>query len=380
MNHPKPGGDPRCPALCANDRGEESPNGYAVTAGDRPDLTEGRDAGEGAGRGPDVLSSSSDEPWAEQRLRQALERSGAVAWTRRHRLLLGGLVAVLVVAAAGTGYLATRPPPADPVVRVSIVGFASGTTSDFDAVRRSRAQLTYQLTAHAAGDVDTAVGVVGPGLTRPTSSMAKVKFGLPRVGTLGATVDCTDSHWWVAKDADYRARVRRTDRYGRVTTYDAPLAQSGAVWHFAVRSTCLRTFARTLPPALGAASVVPGKHKVEVTLTLTNPSRHALWVQATAFGDDTATSTGGALKPLPAGGAASVEMSVRAVDCARGTPHVPFASDPQGGQGQDIALPVYLADRKIPNYLQLAFAWARLDSASTALVNRQLATLCPRTR
>ena len=143
-----------------------------------------------------------------------------------------------------TQYLVTRPPPADPVVDVSIAGFASGVSSDFDALHRSRAELTYQVTAHGAGDVDTAVGIVGPGLRSPASSISKVKPGLPRVGTLGATVDCADPRWWAAKDADYRARVRRTDTYGRVTTYDAPLGSSGAVWHFGVRRNCLRTSSR----------------------------------------------------------------------------------------------------------------------------------------
>jgi hypothetical protein len=242
-NNLKPGGGLRSGALCANDRGDAVPNGRAVTSGNgRRDLRDGRDAGNGAHHGPDLLSSSTDEPWAEDRLRQALERSGALAWTRRHRLLLGGLAALLVVVAAGAGYILTRPPAVDPVVDVSIVGFGSGALSDFDALRGSRRELIYQLTAHAAGDVDTAVGVVGPALSNPTSSISKVKLGLPRVGTLGATVDCADSGWWVAKDADYRARVRRTDTYGRVTTYDAPLGPSGAVWHVGIRSICLRTF------------------------------------------------------------------------------------------------------------------------------------------
>ncbi|MDX6233606.1 MAG: hypothetical protein QOH68_2640, partial [Nocardioidaceae bacterium] len=179
-------------------------------------------AGEGPPPALDVLSSSEDEPRAEDRLRSALGRSAAVGWMRRHRLLMGGLAAVLVVAAAVTAYGVSRPPPANPVVDVTIAGFTSGASSDFDALSRSRAELTYQLTVHGAGDVDTAVGIVGPGLSNPTSSISKVKFGLPRVGTLGATADCSDPRWWAGKDANYRARVRRTDTYGRITTYDAP--------------------------------------------------------------------------------------------------------------------------------------------------------------
>jgi hypothetical protein len=352
-----------------------------VTTGDnRQDRGEGGHAGQGPQPVLDLLTSSGDEQRAEDRLWNALGRSGALAWTRRHRPLVGGLAAVLVVLAALTTYVVTRPPPADPVVDVSVAGFASGATSDFDALSRSRAELTYQVTVHGAGDVDTAVGIVGPGLSNPTSSISTVKFGLPRVGTLGATVDCSDPRWWAGKDADYRARVRRTDTYGRVTTYDASLGPSGAVWHFGVRRACLRNFVATLPPAVASASVVPGKHKVVVTLTMTNPSRHALWVRAAPLGTEIVTTTGGALRPLPAGGSASVEMSIRAADCASGTPHVPMATDVQGVPGQDLALPVYLTDARVPTNYQTAAAFPRVDLASTALLNRQLATLCPHRR
>jgi hypothetical protein len=227
--------------------------------------------------------------------------------------------------------------------------------------------------------VDTAVGIVGPGLSNPTSSISKVKFGLPRVGTLGATVDCSDSRWWAAKDADYRARVRRTDTFGRVTTYDAPLGPSGSRWHYGVRRSCLRPFVATMPPAVASASVAPGKHYVEVTLTVTNPSRHALWVQAGPLDTEIVTTTGAPVRSLPAGGSASVELSIRAADCASGTPHVPVATDVQGVPGQDIALPVYVTDERVTHY-ELAAAFPRVDAASTALLNRQLATLCPRHR
>jgi hypothetical protein len=226
-----------------------------------------------ANHGLDLLLSPADgprEPW----LRQTLERSGALAWPGRHRRLLGGLTALLVVVAVGVEYLVTRPPPPDPVVDVAVVGVDQGTSSsDFDAQGRVRARLSYQVTAHAVGDVITALGVVGPGLSNPTSTIPRVRFTLPKAGTLGATVDCSDSAWWSAKDADYRARVRRTDTHGGVTTYDAPLDQSNASWHNGVRGSCLTSFFEALPAATGTASAIPGKHALRVTLTLTNPSR-----------------------------------------------------------------------------------------------------------
>jgi hypothetical protein len=335
------------------------------------------DGGHGAQHGPDLLTSSVDEPRAEERLREALERSRARAWVGRHRPLLAGLVALLAFVAAGTWYVVTRPPPLDPVVNVSVVEFRDGASLEFDSQNQARTKMSYQVTAHVAGDVVAAIGIVGPGLTRPVSTIPTLKVGLPKAGSLGATVDCTDSTWWSAKDVDYRARVRRTDTYGRVTTYDAPLGQSNARWHAGVRSTCLRSFVKSLPAAVGSASVGPGHHKVDVTLTLTNPTRHALWAQATPFGDETVTTTRGALTPLPAGGTATIKFSMRSVDCANGTPHVPVAKD---SDGQAIALPVYLTDTAFPKRSELAFGWPRVDPDSAELVNGQLATLCPRDR
>lgn len=336
-----------------------------------------------ANHGLDLLISPADEP-REARLRQALERSGALAWPGRHRMLLGGLVALLVVVAVGVEYLVTRPPPPDPVVDVSILALRDGTSSqDFDAQGRVRAKLSYQLTADVAGDVDQALGVVGPGLTNPTGSISTVKFRLPKAGTLGATVDCTDSTWWTAKDADYRARVRRTDTYGRVTTYDAPLGETNASWHNGVRGSCLGAFFDTLPAASASASAFPGRHVVKVRLTLTNPGRHDLWVLPATFADETVTGAGSLVlwTPLSAGGSASVTTSLHAADCSSGRPpSVPFAKNPEGVPGKERGLPVYLSDTKLPADWQTAGAWARLDPVSAARLDRQLATLCTRAK
>jgi hypothetical protein len=356
-------------------------DGCAVTAGDGRRYP-GEDDSRGWQPAPptlDLLVSPADEP-REPWLRQALERSGALTWPGRHRLLLSGLAALLVVVAVGVEYFVTRPPPIDLVVDVGVVGLDSGpSSSDLDSQGRVRAKLSYQLTAHAAGDVVTAVGVVGPGLTNPTSTISTVTFGHPLVGTLGATVACSAPTWWTAKDADYRARVRRTDSYGRVTTYDAPLGESNASWHNGVRGSCLRSFFESLPEATGSATTVPGKQVVKVTLRLTNPSRHDLWVLPATFADETVTGAGSFVvwTPLPAGGTASVTTSLHAADCNSGTPpRVPFAKNLAGLPGTDRALPVYLSDTKLPEDWQTAGAWAHLEPGSAAVMDRQLAALC----
>jgi hypothetical protein len=310
--------------------------------------------------------------------------AGGLAWLGRHRLLLGGLAVLLVVAAVGAGYVVTRPPdvvPAvNPVVDVSLVGSESATSSDFDSHERLRTKLGYQLTAHTAGDVVTALGVVGPGLTDATSTISKVTAGPSKSGTLGATVDCSGSTWWAAKDADYRFRVKRTDAYGRVTTYDAPLGKSALRWWALVRESCLRTFFDTLPPAVGSASTVASPHLVKVTLRLKNPSKHNLWLMPANFADLTAagaTKGSQSWTPLPAGGTASVTQSIRAAGCrGHSAPRVPFANDPAGQPTHDKALIVYLSDTAVPVNGQLTPVWARLGPAAAARIGRQFAALC----
>ena len=353
--------------------------GWAVMTDDgRADAGEDGHAREGAGPPLDLVTSAADEPRAGDRLRWAIGRSGVTGWARRHRLLLSGLAGLLAVAGAGTGYVVTRPPAVDPVVDISIVGFSDFGSRDGDV--QGGATRRYQATAHVAGDVDTLVGVVGPGLSHPTSSIANVKFRLPKVGTLGATVDCSDSKWWHAQDADYRARVHRTDTHGRETTYDAPLGAaplgpSKAFWHNLVRQLCLPAFARTLAPAVASGSTV--RHQVDVTLTLTNPSEHALWVSAPEYSDGIVEVMAGPWMALPARDTALLRMPIRAVDCTHGRPGVPVATTPKGDTGNVKSLPVYVSDRAKPVEGQLVGVWVGLDPASSARLDRQIAALCP---
>lgn len=335
---------------------------------------------DGGGAEPqlDLVASAADEPRAAERVRGAIERSTVIGWAGRHRRALSGLAVLLALAGAATGYVVTRPPAVDPVVDISIVGF-----SDFDspgAGVQGAATRRYQATAHAAGDTDTLVGVVGPGLNHPTSSIAKVTFRLPQVGTLGATVDCSDSRWWRAKDADYRARVMRTDTHGRETTYDAPLGEgplghSNIFWHNLVRQQCLTAYVRTLAPAAASGSTV--RDQVDIVLTLKNPSEHALWVSAPEYSDGLVEVTGGPWVAMPARDTTVLRMPIRAVDCAQGAPGVPVATTPQGNAGSVKALPVYVADEARPVEGQSVGVWVGIDHASAARLDSQIAALCP---
>ena len=316
-------------------------------------------------------------------LREAVS-GRAVPWARSHRLLVGGVAAALVVVAAGTAYVVTRPPAVDPVVRIGIVALNASNGGDIDPQGRPRGTWEYVLSTEVAGDVDTPVGIVGPGLVDPTSSITHVGVDHPGIGTLGATVECRDARWWAAKDTDYHARVRRTDTYGRVTTADIALGKpTDSFWHDHVRQFCLDPFVQTLPAATATGSTDAHPGRVDVTVAMTNPTEHGVWVAAAAYSDDVVTmgvvstdpssADSGPWTALPPGGTASLSLSVVAADCSRGAPRLPFTATSQGAAVTDRGLPFLAADNPAPAEDEVVGLWVRLDTASADRLGRQLA-------
>jgi hypothetical protein len=339
----------------------------------------------------DLVASSADDLRAGERLRQSLGRTGAGAWVGRHRVTLGGLAALVVVVVAGAAYLTSRPPPPNPVVSITVVEFpdiSGQAAGDIDEQGRPHFTQPYQVTGGATGDVDRMVGVVGPGLRHPTSSIDTVTLGRPGVGRLGATVSCSDSSWWNAKDADYRARVRRTDTHGRVTTYDARLGTSqfgpsNAAWHARVQATCLRSFSRTMPRATASITAVAdqqhadvhGRRQVDVLLTVTNSSKHTLWVTPLRDYSDVFDVSSGPWTALTPVGRSAVSESLL-VDCQRGEPQLPPALLPSDDTTTDRGLPVRLSEKSKPSTSDGVAVWLRLIPASADRLDSQLAAMC----
>jgi hypothetical protein len=338
---------------------------------------------------PEVLAAGSEELGIDEEVQAAVEGSAVVVWLGDHRLLLGAVGCLVVLLAAGIHYVATRPPALDPIVHVSSVALQGTQVSDVDAQGRPRAASGYVVSTRVPGDVDVLVGVIGPGLVDPTSTVTEVTSTHPGIGNIGATVSCADSNWWSAKDSDYRVPVRRTDKYGRVTTSVVPLDASTAIrWHGWIRHECLAVFFHTLPAAV--ANPIPAKHpnKVDFTLTLTNSTMHAVWVLGTDYTDGTVVTaplvepaspslTDAAWMSLPAGGSVSVQMSIQAAGCSGGVAHVPFALTATGQPESIEAVPVLVAQTLHPLDGQQAGSWAVLDHASAARLDAELTAVCP---
>jgi hypothetical protein len=339
----------------------------------------------------ELVTSSADDARAGERLRESFGRTAAGAWVGRNRLMVGGLAALVVVVVAGAAYLTSRPPPLNPIVAITIVEFpdiSNAVAGAVDSTGHPQLSRPYQVTGGAKGDVDRMIGLVGPGLSHPTSSIETVKLGLPGVGRLGATITCSDGSWWGANDSDYRARVRRTDTNGRVTTYDAPLGTSqfgpsDAAWHTRVRETCLRSFSRTIPRAAASVTAVAdkqhadahGRREVDVLLTVTNPSPHTVWVTPLGDYSDVFDVRSGPWTALAHGGRSTVTESLL-VACKRGEPKLPAALLTQDETTTDRGLPVRLSEKSKPGKSDGVAVWLRIVPASADLLDNQLAAMC----
>ncbi len=344
-------------------------------------MTEQPGPGESHGdAGAELLSSSSDDPTAEERVRTSAAFSGGRDWVRRHRVLLVGCVGVLVVAAGAVTYRNTRPPPVDPVIQVAVLGFSfGGGEFGVDEEGRTRLSFTYQVTTGEDGDVNTVLGVVGPGLIDPSSTVGDVPYGLPGVGELGATVDCTDPGWWDAEDADFQVGVRRTDQYGRVTVGGVPLgdAQIGrwdTAWHDQVIRTCLGSYVRSLPPP-SSTTVSSDGSQVLITLTLANPGDHDIQALSTDF------ASAVLVKPepwvtVPAGGQATIRVSAVPTDCTGPAALVPAVPDEDGFPTADRGIPVQVSLEAERVDERRGYGWVTLAPAFADEVDAALATLC----
>ena len=346
--------------------------GHDAAGGYGPDLT-----------APDVdlISSASDDPRAGDRLRTSVTRSSPVRWALRHRLILTGALVIVLGVAAGVVYVATRPPPVDPVVALHVIAFPTGETHEVDGQGQQRVSLSYQVTALVAGDVVTLVGVVGPGLSEPTSTIPPVHHGLPGLGNLGATIECADAGWWDATDADYHLRVVRTDAYGRATTYDAPLGDSSLgpsahTWATGVGLTCFEAFMQSLQPAAASGVVAAGGH-VTGSLEVRNTTAQPVRLGVADDDDGRLLVREGPVIVVAPGASGWLSFDASASDCSAQGPRL---STPTGADGQPSNDSAILVRRDVPRASDndpAPMGWLVLDAASAATINSALATLCP---
>ena len=274
---------------------------------------------------PELLTSSADEPTAEERVRTAVAGSGARGWVRRHRLLLAGSVGVLV-RRGRRDHLRQHPAaagrPGDPRVRRRLHGGWRRRTSTRRAAPDGRS--TYQVTAGVGGDVNSVRRVSSGRASRPRRPPSVTcSTACRRSATSARPSTATDAGWWEAEDSDYQVSISRTDavRAGHGRRRPARGHPDRALGHVLARRRRPHLPERVLPIA-AAAQQHDGRpsrrrSQVDITLTFTNPGDHAIQVMPTSS-RPRRWSLPGPWTTIPAGGQATVTVSAVSAGCEGG--------------------------------------------------------------
>jgi hypothetical protein len=293
---------------------------------------------EGDARG-DVLDDGRGLTWGER-----LEGSGVAPWLRRHRVAVGAVTAIAVVAAAGV--VAVRvlvPPPVDPELRVSVTPVIPSqyvlddTVQAFDQVGIFFTQTTlrsaYALIASDPADTAryTILGLAGPGVRASGASVLPSPTGGEQNQVARADVDvlpdCFDQDSITAAVDDYRLAVARTDDRGRTLRGTVPMPPGAPSWSAFLAAVCLQTRAQF---GLEAQSVVvsrgPGPHEVRADVTVTSTLPLPATITASPYFGLLPVAT--SMRPVDlearAGGVLPLVYDVR--DCVMA--EVPFVSNP----------------------------------------------------
>lgn len=237
---------------------------------------------EGDARG-ELLDDGRGTTWGER-----LEDSGVTPWLRRHRVAVGAVAAVAVLAAAGV--VAVRvlvPPPMDPELRVSVTPVIPSqfvlddTVQAFDQIGIFLTQTTlrsaYALSADDPADTAryTILGLAGPGVRASGASLLPSPTGGVENQVARADVDvvpdCFDQDSLSAAVDDYRLAVARTDDRGRTLTGTVPMPPGAPSWSAFLAAVCLQTQAQFgLETQSVAVSRGSGPYEVRADVTVTS--------------------------------------------------------------------------------------------------------------
>jgi hypothetical protein len=322
-----------------------------------------------------LASSHVERSTITERVACWLSRRGITSWVRTHRRAArGGAAAVLVVITAGVGFVASRPPPVAP--------FHLIVTSDGDLGLFSLGETDlvwadyYAVSGLAAGDTDRVVGIVGPGLSSPTGPADVITTPSQGIDVrLGATLSCPASKWSLATDMNYRARVQRTDAFGRLTEADVSLSNAGA-WHrLVVRQCLLRLVEFDVLTARWGASVRPGSSVVDVSVDIRNPEENPIWLSSESNGPGVQSLPSPPTLLVPEAWTRwTTDLAVR--DC-RSAPRLDQFTlvDQNGMTASHVGLPVSVAltGNALPADKQ--YAWLIADDAADGLT-QSLTRVC----
>jgi len=223
-----------------------------------------------------------DGPLLSERVGAWFEGSGITPFARRHPLATTVVAAASAVALiAGIGWWSSRPQPlADDAavvvstdgqepVRVVVdpaTGHATGLTQLVLVTSREAAEV----------EVDT-IGIVGPGLVRPTARIPTAHEGAPSTGAVASDVDCSSADVTdavvAASAGDYRVLVRRADAVTGEVRESTVALEGAEEWLREIRRACVQIAAdRDLVVRSVAAAQVPGVVAADIRMLVRNTS------------------------------------------------------------------------------------------------------------
>ncbi len=270
-----------------------------------------------APRGDDLLEGSDAVTWTER-----LQSAGITPWLRRHRVALAATTAALiVVGAAGTAYVRTRPPAQDLTVAASVANYVSdasvgaGVSSDGNGVLAA----TYRAVPAHPGDTLRILGVAGPGI-RASSARAYSDTAAEdgsTVADVSAVVGCDEGDPTTASPNDFALRIEQTDGYGRTTTglVSLPLADAGS-WVEIIAGPCVQQLLTEQVPATVTSITGDVAARVLTVLATVHNGFGSDITVSPSIGSGRSVYTAGQLVLVPQGADVVVPVRIRVTDCS----------------------------------------------------------------
>ena len=225
--------------------------------------------------------------------------------------------AVLLLGAAGTAWVRTRPPEQLTAVDVTVFDWvpdASGASGVVD-IGNGVLQSSYRVTPGSSGDTVRILGLVGPGIRaskvipHPSPSAEPATA----VADVSVVLGCDDPALETPTAQDFRLRVEETDAYGRTTSglAELPLTTSSQWVDYTVAAVhrSSRSASSSYPPASRSpARCRPARSRPAITVH--NGLGHDVTLSAPQ-GQASAVYVAGGVVPLSVGADAVVPVTMR---------------------------------------------------------------------
>jgi len=288
-------------------------------------------------RRAELLEGNDTTTWGER-----LENAGVTPWLRRHRVAIAaGTAAVLLLGAAGTAWVRTRPPQQITTVDVLVTEIiADGGQSGIVDTGSGILQSSYRVTPQRSGDTVRILGVVGPGIraSKVRSHSDKPAEDGTSIADVAVVLGCDDPALDTMSPKDFRLRVEETDTYGRTTSgsVDLPFDIASQLADDTVAPCNQQQISESIVPTKVVIGGSLPARTITATVTVHNGFGHGVSLSPPQ-GQQSSVYVAGGTTQLGTGDDAVVPVSLRVSDCSN--PRVDDAYVPDTGQGGSTSTP-----------------------------------------